>query len=156
MFKRACQFSLMNPGHALPFCLRFMFILSCHLWLRLQSSLLPLCFPTKTVNTFFLLQNTFRVCFIIMGWIFYVWCHFVITSIVLVYTLATWLLVMQTACLLYSRIVKLLELLLWMTKSINPKWEVRGSSIHLRAIPSSLGALLDGEVQWKVQSVVYC
>jgi len=34
-----------------------------------------------------------------------------------------------------------------MTKSIDPKWEVRGSRIHFRDIPSSLGALLNGEVQ---------
>jgi len=33
-----------------------MFILSCHLWLHLQSSFLPLRFPTKTVNTFFVAE----------------------------------------------------------------------------------------------------
>jgi hypothetical protein len=39
-----------------------------------------------------------------------VWCHLVITFIVLVYTLAIWLFVMRTARPLYSCIVNLLEL----------------------------------------------
>lgn len=54
--------SLMNPVHTLPFCSRIMLILSSHLWLCLPSSLLPLHFSTKTVNTFFVsecLQSLF-------------------------------------------------------------------------------------------------